>query len=112
MRKTVLHSSYIGKAASGVADGKAGPRYPFEKEEASILLGGVSRLFSLGVDAKKDCLAVGCPVVEGVDDPYRLGGVDVAVPCQLQLAQGVPAVVPVIHREQQPAILPKHRVSR
>ena len=105
-----MHSAHIGEAASGVADGEGLYRLTLEEKQPRVRFCGVSRFFLICVDAVKNGVArlgVGLHVV---GDLHRLAGVNVAVPSQMQLPQGVAAVIAVMYREDQSAVVPKGRI--
>ena len=44
MGKAIMYGSHIGKSTARIADGKAGSRRTFEKEQAGVLFFRVRRL--------------------------------------------------------------------
>ena len=103
MREAVVHGSDIGKAASGVADGRFGTFVPFKEEQAGILLGRICSFFSLRIDVQKDGLADVRTGLQGVDNLHGLVRVDVIVPGEPQVFQRAAAPVTRIHGKEQTA---------
>lgn len=110
MGEAVVHRPHIGKAAACIADGKLRSRLAPEEEQAGIPFGRICRLLRLSVDVEEDHIP-GCGmVVHVVDDLHRLVRPDVAVPGQAQLPQGFAGIVPLVHGEDQAAIITKDRI--
>ena len=108
--EAVLHGPHVGKAAAGVAEGHLAPGVPPEEEEAGVRLVWVGGLFLGGVDVvehRLPCCGLG---VEVVDNGHGLLRVDVVVPGQAEVPQGVPAPVPRVRGEEEAAIVPEHGV--
>ena len=103
--KTVVHGPYIGEGPAGIAHSKPRPRFPFEKEQAGVLLVRVGGLLLVGIDVVENGLSSQRPLLQGVDDLHGLAGVNVAVKGQPQISQGLAAPVAVIRGKQQAAIV-------
>ena len=103
MGKAVLHGPHKGEGPTGVANGELFTWVPLEVEKARVPLGGVRLLFLLRVNVVKDGLPRLHPIPEGIHDFHSLVRVDVAVVGELQLLQGIAAVIVSIRREQQAA---------
>ena len=110
MGEAVLHGSHIGESASRIAYGKTLTGISPEKEEAGIFLCRVLRFFFLRIYVIKNGVSRFRMVSHVVDDLHRFIRINVVVPGKAQLSQRVTAVVPVLHRKNQPAVVSENRI--
>ena len=82
MGKAIMYGSHIGKSTARIADGKAGSRRTFEKEQAGVLFFRVRRLLLVGVDVVKYNIALLGVFPEVVGDLHGHLCVDVGIPGQ------------------------------
>ena len=107
MGETVVHGPDIGETAASVAYGKAFAGSTLEEKQSRVFLGGVSRFFLICINVIEDRIACFGVEVHIIYDFHGLVRVDIVVPSQPQVPQGISTVVASIYREDQPAIAAK-----
>ncbi|MFR7988993.1 MAG: hypothetical protein ACLU5F_00190 [Anaerovoracaceae bacterium] len=110
MRKAVLHSAYISKAAAGAAYGKLFTRIASEEEQVRIFFFRIFFLFLVSVDIVKHSFTGFRAAFQRIDDFHRLLRIDVVVPGQPETAKGVSAVIGFVYGKNQPAVFFKNRI--
>ena len=111
MGEAVVHGPHIGKTTAGIANGEPLTGGPLEEKQPCILLGGISRFFFIRINVVENRVPRLCMEVHRICNLYGLVRVDMAVPSQPQITQGISAVIAGIRREDQPAIAAKDRVA-
>ena len=111
MWKAVVHSPYIGEGPARVADCEGRALLPLEEKQSGVRLGRVGGLLRVGVDVVKNCLSGPGAVLQRLDNLHGFIRVNVAVVGKTQLSQCFSAVVVVLHREKETAIVSKDRIG-
>ena len=104
-----MHGAHIDKAAASVHNGKRSPFPAFEEKKARVLFAGVRRLFGNAVDIIKYRFILLRPLPKVIDNGCRLLGVDVTVPNESEVFQGVTAPVACMNGEKEPPVRFKNR---
>lgn len=117
MGERVVHGSHVGEAAACIANGKrrtfplalwrGGQGVRLEEEQPSVAQIRISLLFFLSVDVYETVVGVGAEIIAHL---YRLVGIDVVIPRQLELFERRAAPLARIHREYQSSVIAKGRV--
>lgn len=109
--EAIVHGPHIDKTAASIANGESLTRGSLEEKHPRVLLGGINGFFFLGINIIEDRVPGLCMEVHRIYNLHGLVRVDMAVPSQPQVTQGVPTVIAAIRWKDQPAIAAKDGIT-